>query len=93
MDTQADQVVVYDADTLKEKRRIGTGGKNHELTTPGDFSLPRLLPLDKDDNVYVTDTMNYRVEIFDADGNFISQIRQALRRPRLLRSSQGHRRR
>ena len=38
VDTQADQVVVYDADTLKEKRRIGTGGKHHELTTPGDFS-------------------------------------------------------
>ena len=27
VDTQADQVVVYDADTLKEKRRIGTGGQ------------------------------------------------------------------
>ena len=75
VDTQADQVVVYDADTLKEKRRIGTGGKKHELTTPGDFSLPSFVALDKDNNVYVTDTMNYRVEIFDADGKFISQIR------------------
>ncbi len=74
VDTQADQVVVYDADTLKEKRRIGTGGKKHELTTPGDFSLPSFVALDKDNNVYVTDTMNYRVEIFDADGKFISQI-------------------
>lgn len=74
VDTQADQVVVYDADSLKEKRRIGTGGKKHELTTPGDFSLPTFVALDKDNNVYVTDTMNYRVEIFDADGKFISQI-------------------
>lgn len=74
VDTQADQVVVYDADTLKEKRRIGTGGKKHELTTPGDFSLPSFVALDKDNNVYVTDTMNYRVEIFDADGKYISQI-------------------
>lgn len=74
VDTQADQVVVYDADTLKEKRRIGTGGKKHVLTTPGDFSLPTFVALDKDGNVYVTDTMNYRVEIFDADGNFISQF-------------------
>lgn len=74
VDTQADQVVVYDADTLKEKRRIGTGGKKHELTTPGDFSLPTFVALDKDNNVYVTDTMNYRVEVFDADGNYISQI-------------------
>ena len=74
VDTQADQVVVYDADTLKEKRRIGTGGRKHELNTPGDFSLPSFVALDKDWNVYVTDTMNYRVEIFDADGNFISQF-------------------
>lgn len=74
VDTQADQVVVYDADTLKEKRRIGTGGKKHELTTPGDFSLPTSVALDSDGNVYVTDTLNFRVEIFDADGNFITQF-------------------
>ncbi|HKD83175.1 MAG TPA: SMP-30/gluconolactonase/LRE family protein [Terriglobales bacterium] len=74
VDTQADQVVVYDADTLKEKRRIGTGGKHHELTTPGDFSLPTFVALDSDGNVYVTDTMNFRVEMFDADGHFILQI-------------------
>ncbi len=74
VDTQADQVVVYDADSLKEKRRIGTGGKKHELNTPGNFSLPTFVALDKDNNVYVTDTMNFRVEIFDADGNYISQL-------------------
>lgn len=74
VDTQADQVVVYDADTLKEKRRIGTGGRKHELNTPGDFSLPTFVAVDKDGNVYVADTMNWRVEIFDADGTFITQF-------------------
>ena len=74
VDTQADQVVVFDADSFKPVRRIGTGGKKHELTTPGDFSGPTGVALDKDGNVYVTDTMNYRVEIFDADGKFISQF-------------------
>ena len=72
VDTQQDQVIVFDADTLKLLRRIGTGGKNHFLTTPGDFGAPQGVALDKDGNVYVTDTLNNRVEIFDADGNFIS---------------------
>jgi len=72
VDTQQDQVIVYDADSLKLLRRIGTGGKNHFLTSPGDFGAPQGVALDKDGNVYVTDTLNNRVEIFDADGNFIS---------------------
>ena len=72
VDTQQDQVLVYDADTLKLLRRIGTGGKKHYLTTAGDFGAPQGVALDKDGNVYVTDTLNNRVEIFDADGNFIS---------------------
>ena len=72
VDTQQDQVVVYDADSLKLLRRIGTSGKNHWLTTPGDFGAPSNVALDKEGNVYVTDTMNNRVEIFDADGNFLS---------------------
>lgn len=72
VDTQQDQVIVFDADNLKPLRRIGTGGKNHWLTTPGDFGAPSNVALDKEGNVYVTDTMNNRVEIFDADGNFLS---------------------
>jgi sugar lactone lactonase YvrE len=77
VDTQQDQVIVYDADTLKLLRRIGTGGKNHFLTTPGDFGAPQGVAVDPDGNVYVTDTMNDRVEIFDADGNFLSTFGKA----------------
>jgi len=73
-DTQQDQVLAYDADTFKLLRRIGTGGRNHELTTPGDFSGPTGVAVDSDGNLYVSDTMNYRVEIFDADGKYISQF-------------------
>lgn len=77
VDTQQDQVIVYDADTLKLLRRIGTGGKNHFLTSPGDFGAPQGVALDADGNVYVTDTLNDRVEIFDGDGNFISTFGKA----------------
>jgi len=36
------------------------------------FSLRRTWRWIKEGNVYVTDTLNNRVEIFDADGKFIS---------------------
>ena len=76
-DTQQDQVLVYDADTLKLLRRMGTGGRNHFLTSPGDFAAPQGVAVDKDGNLYVTDTLNDRVEIFDADGTFISTFGKA----------------
>ena len=71
VDTESDVVAVFDADTFKLLRRIGTPGKKHTLTEPGTFSLPSSVAVDKDGNVYVTDTFNDRVEVFDADGNFI----------------------
>ena len=70
-DTGLDQVLVYDADTYKLLRKIGTPGKDHTLTDPGDFSKPTNLALDKEGNLYVSDTLNDRVEVFDADGTFI----------------------
>lgn len=76
-DVQLDQVLVYDADTLKLLRKIGTTGHNHELTTPGDFSKPAGVAVDAEGNLYVADTYNNRIEIFDADGQFISTFGKA----------------
>ena len=74
VDTENDQVVVFDADSFKLLRRIGVSGKKHTLTAPGTFSLPTNVAVDREGNVFVTDTLNNRVEIFDADGNFISMF-------------------
>ena len=69
--TGSDQVLVYDADSFKLLRAIGTAGKNRTLTTPGDFAAPTNVAVDKDGNLYVSDTMNDRIEEFDPDGTFI----------------------
>jgi len=76
-DVEQDQVLVYDADSFKLKRRIGTGGKKHALTTPGDFARPGGLAVDADGNLYVADTLNDRVEIFDGDGTFVRTFGKA----------------
>jgi DNA-binding beta-propeller fold protein YncE len=74
VDAGNDCVQVFDADTYKLLRHIGKPSKKHDQTDPGIFSLPTAVALDDDGNVYVTDTFNNRVEIFDADGNFISMF-------------------
>jgi DNA-binding beta-propeller fold protein YncE len=71
IDQGLDQVLVYDADTFKLLRKIGTTGHHHELTTDGDFGAPFAAAVDKEGNLYVTDMLNNRIEVFDADGKFI----------------------
>ena len=73
-DTGQDIVQVFDADTFKLLRHLGKPSKKHDQTDPGTFSLPECVAVDGDGNVYVTDTFNNRVEIFDADGGFINMF-------------------
>ncbi|MFY9912866.1 MAG: 6-bladed beta-propeller [Candidatus Sulfotelmatobacter sp.] len=80
VDEQQDQVFVYDADSLKQLRKLGPvvpPAKKHTMTGPGEFSAPTNVAVDSDGNVYVTDTLNSRVEMFDSDGNFISTFGKA----------------
>lgn len=42
---------------------------------PGEFSTPHGIWVDKDQRVYVADRENSRVQIFDADGNYIDEWR------------------
>jgi sugar lactone lactonase YvrE len=74
-DAEQDLVFVYDADPpYKLIRKMGVPGMKHTLTGPGEFSKPTGVAVDQDNNLYVTDTWNNRVEVFDADGNFIRQF-------------------
>jgi len=43
----------------------GTKGKE-----PGQFNLPHSIAIDAQDNIYVGDRSNRRIQVFDTDGNF-----------------------
>lgn len=88
-DVELDQVLVYDADTLKLLRKIGTTGHNHELTSPGDFAKPAGVAVDAEGNLYVADTLNNRIEMFDADGQFVSTFGKAGDGPGYLARPKG----
>jgi DNA-binding beta-propeller fold protein YncE len=53
---------------------MGNSSKCGVLETPTAFWGPRSLAFDSQGRLYVTDTGNKRVVIFDADGNYISQF-------------------
>ena len=79
---------VYVADTSHSKSKIhnvkifdmqgkliGTLGKG-KGTAPGEFLFPTYVTLDKDGNVYVTDTLNSRVQKFDPEGKYLRSFGQ-----------------
>ena len=40
-------------------------------TDPGQFNLPHAITIDRNDNVYVGDRSNHRVQVFNTDGTFL----------------------
>lgn len=62
-------VRVFDVDTGKHLRDIGKRGNKE-----GELNLPRDIALDASGNVYVVDGGNFRVQVFNRDGDFVQQI-------------------
>lgn len=48
-------------------------------TGPGEFALSHCVRVDKDDRVWVCDRENNRIQIFDTDGNFLTEWTDLLR--------------
>jgi len=59
------RVAKYDrnGDWVKSWGAPGTG--------PGQFRLPHAIAIDRNDNVYVGDRSNRRIQVFDVDGKFL----------------------
>lgn len=65
IDTQEHHLFIFNAQTGELERTVGTRGKEE-----GEFNLALQVTAAKDGTVYVTDSGNFRVQAFTADGNF-----------------------
>lgn len=52
----------------------GAGGPDDKGTAPGEWHLPHQAAIDAQDNVYVIDRENHRIQVFDKDLNYQREI-------------------
>lgn len=64
--SQQHRVRVVDAKSGEPLFDFGTRGKD-----PGNFNFPRDMVVGKDGRLYIVDSGNFRVQIFDRDGKFL----------------------
>jgi len=65
VDTLANEVCVFDPTSGRMVRRFGSHGTN-----PGQFNYPTHIFLGPDGTIYVTDSLNFRVQMFDKAGKY-----------------------
>ena len=68
-DTIANEICTFDLASGRLLRRLGKRG-----TDPGQFNMPTHLCLDAAGRLYVSDSMNFRVQIFSPEGKLVNQI-------------------
>src|SRR6266436_2485899 len=88
-DVVKNQVAVFDADNFKRLRSIGGSPAQVGGEEPGTFARPTNVAVDADGKVYVSDTINNRIEIFDADGDFLSMFGRFGAGPPFFRRPKG----
>jgi DNA-binding beta-propeller fold protein YncE len=91
-DSKKHQVFCYSSVDGSHVRTIGTRGEE-----PGSFNFPTNLFVDRQGRLYVADTLNFRIQIFDASGTFVrafgtlGDIPGTLNRPKGIGvDSEGH---
>jgi DNA-binding beta-propeller fold protein YncE len=65
-DMPKNQIVVLDKDSGEIVLKIGKGG-----AAEGELYKPTHITVDKQGNLFVTDSFNFRIQQFDPEGNFV----------------------
>jgi DNA-binding beta-propeller fold protein YncE len=84
VDARRHVLAVYELATGRLLRTVGKRGAG-----PGEFNFPTAVAVGPDGRVYVSDTMNYRVEVFSADLDFVSSFGSLGVRPGQFRRPKG----
>jgi len=70
------RVLLYDkAGKLLKQVGKGAGGPNDKGTGVGEWHLPHKLAVDAQENLYIIDRENKRLQVFDKDLNYIREIK------------------
>jgi DNA-binding beta-propeller fold protein YncE len=67
VDTQGHRIMVFSHDGGRFLFQFGKNG-----TKNGEFHFPTHIFASSDGHLYITDSLNFRVQFFDRDGNFLS---------------------
>ena len=68
-DAKKHQVLCYSTEDGSAVRTIGRRGGG-----PGEFNFPTNLFVNGNGRLYVTDTMNFRIQVFNPDGGFLGEF-------------------
>lgn len=68
-DLQARKIFIFGADDSLQQELPGSDFS-------GELRMPVYVTVDKNDNIYVTDTMNFTLRIFDSSGRYLRSIGQ-----------------
>jgi DNA-binding beta-propeller fold protein YncE len=67
VDSRQHQVLIYDTESGQLLSKFGGRGSGD-----GQFNFPTNVALDREGRVYVTDTMNFRVQVLSPEGKFLA---------------------
>lgn len=69
VDTRKHAVIVYSLASHEKVKTIGSRG-----TDPGQFNFPTNIAVDSSGQVFVSDTGNFRIQVFDHNGSYVRSI-------------------